>query len=103
MRRGYAEAISTGLASPRHGPGRDLFLADEVRRAFEPIAADLRRLYVRLVPIRKDDLIEQIEREYGDWLTDEVCTRFKVQDGACLQFAAQVAMEAESDWNGGNN
>lgn len=98
MRRGYAEALSSGLATPRHGNNRDLFLTDQVRAAFQPIAADLRTMYESLKPIHKDDLMEHIERDYGDWLMQEICVPFKVQDGACLQFAAQVAMENESDW-----
>ena len=40
----------------------------------------------------------QIEEHWGDWLIDNICIPLRVDRGACIAMALQVAMETSSDW-----
>jgi hypothetical protein len=104
MKRGFAEAVSSGAATQRLTGQvqpvmeRDLILSDESFRRFAPIAKSLRKFYRDNMPISKEDFGAMVEDAYGDWLIDNICIPLKVDRGACIAMAVQVAIDTDSDW-----
>lgn len=90
--RGQVEAFNQGHASPPGG--RPFAIHADVRARFAPIEQGLWKLAAEPVNLQdSDSLFLRIEREYKDWLVENVCVPLRVNKGACLALALEVARE----------
>jgi hypothetical protein len=109
MARGHAEAVTKGFAMEEDiftgeqlPPVNDrrLVLGDHLRARFAAfragkeisVAQELRTAY-RTKHMTRTQLEMWIEREFRDWLIDNVCIPLSVHDGACIAFAMTIAKE----------
>jgi hypothetical protein len=66
----------------------------DIREAFDSIAADLRLLWAgRPRGMTEDDFALVIHQHHGEWIVENICTRFDVTDGQCLVWATMIAKE----------
>jgi hypothetical protein len=89
LRRGQLEGERTGVLLPER-PHR---INQEVWDGFVPIRDQIRLIYRRNPAQTDNDLALEIEKNYGEWIVENICRRFGIQEMACLLAAVIVAKQ----------
>lgn len=93
LQRGAVEATSKNLAvSIKDSQDVSAILVHpEVIRAYDPIAPALRRLRRSMPDATPGQFGEQVQKQFGPWITRHICAVLGVSDYACLAMAQKVA------------
>ncbi len=100
VQRGYLEARRNNMVDTEAlvAPGRNKYRlppTPEIRNIFERdgMAARLHNLWYKFKHLPESDLSLMIEHEYRDWLIANICEVYRVDNGACVAMALEVALE----------
>ena len=69
-------------------------ITDEVRSWYDPISKELKNFYTKVgINLTAQELFVMIHKEFGDWITKNICVPHKLESGSCILAAIAVAKE----------
>jgi len=98
LERGAVEAIQKNLVQPANRENiMAVLMRPDVVAAYEPIAPALRELRSKMTGLSKERLGEEVERKFGAWLVQHICSVLGVTEFACLTMALSIAEQNGSN------
>lgn len=90
IRRAETEFITKGLGTINS----PYIINPEVRKWYEPIAEQLHDFYAKVgVNLTNTELFAMVSKEFGEWITKNICIPHNLEAGSCILAAIAVARE----------
>lgn len=87
MERAMASMITNGLGTINS----PLMIEDKAVEWFDPVKSELKALYHKNPKLHDYQLAFEIQKQFGDWITKNVCIKHGIANGECLLIATSIA------------